>query len=319
MKKQLNFTKKWKIRFIIFLILTIVSYLFCTISLFFGNWFFIPAISFILLFIFIYFLALDCYKIKFSKILFIIISAFLIETIIFTIFQWFSWYLLLELFLFHATILSLILFLTRYLKKRTNFSAFSYFTEWWFLVTTLLTVFFCVLMMWKYTQIPFTCDEIESFPDKIVETTVNPIKNFRNKIIWFFSDEKVEENTLPKIQWLKHINNPLEKSEELASADNVEQFFTNIRGYIKNQTQSIDMKNQISKVTCEYTISILQKIQESEWIQIAAIVLAYFLLVWIFKILLRIISFIWFCLFILLRLCRVYTYEKTTVEKEMIT
>ncbi len=306
---------KTKIRFIFFLIVTLISYLVCTISLFFTKDFFIPAISFIVLFLSIYFLALDCYKRSQLRIFLTLFILFVIETIVFIIFQWFSVYLILELILFHAALWSLLLLLIRQLKHRTTFSPFSYFTEWWFIVTTLLTIFFCVLMMWKYTQIPFTCDEIESFPDKIVETTVNPFKKTWNKITSFFTNEKEPE---PLIEPLKWISNPLTKSKDLESADNVEQFFTNVRGYIKDQSETLNIKSEISKTTCEYTISILQKIQQSEWIQIAAIVLAYFILVWIFKILLRIISFIWFWLFIILRIFWVYKYEKQMVEKEMI-
>jgi hypothetical protein len=40
--------------------------------------------------------------------------------------------------------------------------------------------------------------------------------------------------------------------------------------------------------------------------------------VWIFKILLWIISVIWFFLFLILRLCWLYKYEKRMVEKEII-
>ena len=64
------------------------------------------------------------------------------------------------------------------------------------MITSLLTVFFCVLMVWKYTQIPFTCDDIEEFPSKIAETTVNPLKNKRNEfVLWFnwYDEEVVNE------------------------------------------------------------------------------------------------------------------------------
>lgn len=312
-KDYREFSKKSKIRLIIFVVLWLISYLVCTISLFFWKWFIVPAISFIFLFLLIYFIALDCYKINFWYVLLILFWIFLFETISFIILLWFSRYLVSELVLFNVAVWALLFLLCWQLNHRTGFSPFSYFTEWWFFVTTLLTVFFCVLMVWKYTQIPFTCDDIEQFPTKMAETTINPFKNTRNKIIARFKEDEEETINMPEFY---AIWNPLSKSEELASADWVEKFFTNIRNSIEDQT--VGIKNQVSKSTCNHYIKILQKTQKSEGIQIAWIVIGYLLLVWVFKILLWVVSVIWFILFIILRIFGVYKYEKRMVEKEVI-
>ena len=313
-KDYKEFTTKSKIRLTIFVILWLISYLFCTISLFFWKWFITPAISFIFLFLLIYFIALDCYKIKFRYVLLVLFIIFLLETISFIICLWFSRYLVAELVLFNISIWTLLYLLCWQLDHRTWFSPFSYFTAWWFLVTTLLTVFFCVLMVWKYTKIPFTCNDIQEFPNKIAETTINPFKNTRNKIVDRFNeDEKEEIQNMPEFY---AIWNPLSKSEELASADWVEKFFTNIRTTIEDQT--VGITNEVSKSTCNHYIKILQKTQKSEWIQIAWIVIGYLLLVWVFKILLWVVSVIWFVLFIILRIFGVYKYETRMVEKKVI-
>ena len=168
-------------------------------------------------------------------------------------------------------------------------------------------------MMGKYTQIPFTCDDIEWFPTRVVNTTVNPVKNVRTKITdWFKSDEPktLERPEFYVLDW------SLKTSTEKASADRVEEFFTNTRNKI--QTETFDIKWEIWKATCEYYLKALEKIQRSGWIQIAAIALCYFLLVWVFKILLWIVSIIGFMLFMILRLFWVYKYEKKLVEREVI-
>ena len=312
-KNYREFSTKAKIRLIIFVILWLISYIVCTISLFFWKWFIVPAISFILLFLLIYFIALDCYKIKFRYILVVLFWIFLFETISFIIILWFSRYLVAELVLFNTAIWTLLFLLDWQLDHRTGFSPFAYFTEWWFFVTTLLTVFFCVLMVWKYTQIPFTCDDIEEFPNKIAETTINPFKNTWNKIVSRFKEDEEETLNIPEFY---AIWNPLNKSTDLASADSVEKFFTNIRNTIEDQT--VGITNQVSKSTCNHYIKILQKTQKSWWIQIAWIVIWYLLLVWVFKILLWVVSIIWFILFVILRIFGVYKYEKRLVEKEVI-
>jgi len=312
-KNYREFSVKSKIRLAIFVILWIMSYLTCTISLFFWKWFIIPAISFIILFLLVYFIALDCYKIKFRYALLVLFWIFLFETISFIILLGFSRYLLAELVLFNVAIWTLLFLLDWQLDHRTEFSPLAYFTEWWFFIVSLLTIFFCVLMMWKYTQIPFTCDDIENFPTKIAETTTNPFKNTRNKIVSRFKDDEEETLNMPDFY---AIWNPLSKSTDLASADVVEWFFTNIRNKIEDQT--VWITNQVSKSTCKQYIKILQKTQKSEWIQIAGIVIWYLLLVWVFKILLWVVSIFWFVLFIILRIFGVYKYEKRMVEKEVI-
>ena len=307
-----EFTKKSKIRLIIFSVLWLISYLVCTISLFFWKWFITPAISFIFLFLLIYFIALDCYKIKFHYELLVLFFIFLFEVISFTILLWFSRYLVAELILFNIAIWTFLFLLNRQLNNRIDFSPFAYFTEWWFLITAILTVFFCVFMVWKYTQIPFTCDDIQEFPNKIVETTVNPFKTTRNNIVSRFTQDE-ESLNIPEFYapW-----NPLSKSEEWASADSVEKFFINLRNTINDET--VWITNEVSKSTCNYYIQILQKTQKSWWIQIAWIVIGYLLLVWVFKILLRIVSIIWFVLFVILRIFGVYKFGKITVEKKVI-
>ena len=215
--------------------------------------------------------------------------------------------------LFNVAIWTLLFLLDWQLENRTWFSPFSYFTEWWFLIVSLLTVFFCVLMVWKYTKIPFTCDDIESFPEKVVETTVNPLKNTRNKVVSWFKGEDILSRPELRITW-----NPLSKSADLASADKVENLFMNIRGFLESGTSTIDIKNQVSKTTCEYYINVLQNTQKNWKIQVAWIIIWYLLLVWIFKILLRIVSIFWFILFVILRIFGVYKYWKRTVEKEVI-
>ena len=313
LKNYREFSTKAKIRLIIFVILWLISYLVCTISLFFWDWFILPAISFIILFLLIYFIALDCYKIKFHYVCLSLFFIFLLETIVFIILLWFSRYLLAELLLFNIAIWTLLFLLCWQLNHCTWFSPLSYFTEWWFFIVSLLTIFFCVLMMWKYTQIPFTCDDIEKFPTKIAETTTNPLKNTRNKIVSRFKEDEEETLDIPDFY---AIWNPLSKSTDLASADAVEWFFTNIRNTIEDQTLGI--KNQVSISTCKSYLPFLQKTQKSWWIQIAWIVIWYLLLVWVFKILLWVVSIIWFILFMILRIFGVYKYEKRMVEKEVI-
>ena len=125
-----NSPKKVKIRFLIFVLLWFISYIICIISAFFWKWFIIPAVSFVSLFLLIYFIALDSYRIKFLYVLYVLWCLFIIETIAIIIISGFSRYLILELILFNLSIWTLLFLLSWQLNNRTTFSPFSYFTQW---------------------------------------------------------------------------------------------------------------------------------------------------------------------------------------------
>ena len=130
-KDYREFSKKSKIRLAIFVILWLISYLVCTISLFFWKWFILPAISFIILFLLIYFIALDCYKIKFRYVCLALFFIFLLETISFIIWLWFSRYLVIELVLFNGYLNFIISF---ELAIRISYRLFSICLFYWMMI-----------------------------------------------------------------------------------------------------------------------------------------------------------------------------------------
>jgi len=91
-----------------------------------------------------------------------------------------TWHMYLAVVLMNSAILFLLLFLLYQLKNRSEFSSFSYFTEGGYLIAATLTLFFSVLVMGKYAQLPFTCDDIEDFPQKVVETQVDKLTQVKD-------------------------------------------------------------------------------------------------------------------------------------------
>lgn len=304
-------SRKSQIRLFVFLFFFIVNYLWSIVFLFFTNNFVLSAIFLIILFLSEYFLTIDLYKYK-KSVLKIFSWLFIIESIIFPIFLWFSVYLFLELLLFNLVIYLFYQSLSNNIKKTLEFSPYRYFV-WWLLSTSILTIFFCILFIWKYTQIPFSCEDINNIQENVVESVVEPFKNSRKSIKSRFWFEEKKKQYIPEFYFM---NNPLQISSELESAKNVESFFTSARNYIL--WDSLELKNEITIKTCESYVSVLKKLQQNKKIQIATIFLSYFILVWVFRILTWIVSIVWFILFIFFRLCRLYKYEKIQVEKEFI-
>ena len=272
-----------KLRFRIVSVLTLLAYLIGVITLFTTKSLILPLVSFILLFILLYFFAIDRYRSP-KKILLISLGVLMIaEILIFALGKTRHFYL--EIVLLNLSVGVLCYQLFRYLKTRLFFSPFPYFTEGGYMVAAVITLLVSVVMIGKYTQIPFTCEDINNFLPKILS----------------FSRSTTPPKELPPIS--------VEKSE-------IELFFERIRTNIT--TEAVELQESMSKNSCEFVMTQLKKTQINQGFQIAVLLLMYFLLIGVFKIVLRIINFISFALFILLKPFKVYRYEKEMVEKKRI-
>jgi hypothetical protein len=152
--------------------ITSIAYLVCTSSLFTTNTFFVPFVSFMVLFIGIYFLAIDLYA-RPTKVLRMVLATLMVLEMLF--FGDDNRHSYVQIFLFHLTIAVMFYVLFYQLKNRISFSAFSYFTEGGYTIAALLTLFFSVLMLGKYSQIPFSCEDIDNFPQNLFSTSVDKV------------------------------------------------------------------------------------------------------------------------------------------------
>ena len=318
---------KHSLRFFIFFLLTALSYVVFYFSLFFFDSLVLAWGSFFFLFIFLYFLAIDLFH---KRKIWIRLAYFLLILIECIGLRGSTWHMYLAVVLLNSAILFLLLFLLYQLKNRSEFSSFSYFTEWGYLIAATLTLFFSVLLMGKYSQIPFTCDDIEDFPQKVVETQVDKLtqvkdffKDWWNEVKGVFSSEDIEE--LPQQKTLKDFdfisNSHWFKTSKQATQTWetktwIGAFFQNSKNYL--QEEVIDIQGTISKNTCEYAMGLLRKTQLNDGLQVTVIVVLYLILIGVFKLILRVISFVGFLLFMLLKPFKIYTFKKTPSEKEII-
>jgi hypothetical protein len=108
----------------------------------------------------------------------------------------------------------------------------------------------------------------------------------------------------------------VEIATEQQTKSEIELFFERSKSFL--QTQAVELQDSVSKNSCEFVMTALKKIQINEGFQLAVLVLMYFLLIGVFKILLWLISILWFLCFLLLKPRKLYTYEKKEVQKETI-
>ncbi|MDR0859963.1 MAG: DUF63 family protein [Candidatus Peribacteria bacterium] len=275
-----------KVRLTLTLIITLSAYILCVCSLFQTNAFVIPLISFIVLFISLYFLAIDIYHFRYLWVG-ILLTFFTIAELF--VFGGDTRHSYLEILLFNSAIGLLLFFLVKQLKNRIRFRAFTYFTEGGYAIVAILTLFFSVLMLGKYSQIPFTCDDLDQVSNQLIGSQ-------------FFKSLVPEKAPL-------NLPQSSQKSE-------VELRFENTRSIV--MTQAVELQDSISKNSCEFLMGKLRTTQINEGFQLAIILLMYFILVGVFKILLWLISILGFFVFVLLKPLKIYTYEKGHIEKEWI-
>jgi hypothetical protein len=273
---------KQRIRFWTFLLLSLIAYVVCIITLFGTKSFILPLISFIILFISLYFFAIEVYQYPKKPFFFLLTILIIVEILCFALGKTRHFYL--EILLINFTIGVLLYQLFFHLKTRITFSPFSYFTESGYIIAVMVTLLVSVLLIGRYSQIPFTCDDINGFLPKLLS----------------FSQSKTPT---------KEIITTAEKSE-------VELFFENIKHTIT--TQALELQGSMNQNSCEFVMAHLKKTQINQGFQIAVLLLLYFLLIGLFKIILRIINFVSFFLFLLLKPFKVYQYKKSRIEKEWI-
>jgi hypothetical protein len=102
---------------------------------------------------------------------------------------------------------------------------------------------------------------------------------------------------------------PVQKTE-------IELFFERSKEFL--QTEALELQGSITKNSCEFVMNKLKTTQKSDGLQLAVMVLMYFLLIGVFKILLWIVSFVGFFIFLLIKPLKWYQYERKRVEKESI-
>ena len=171
----------------------------------------------------------------------------------------------------------------------------------------MLTIFFSVVLLGKYSQIPFSCDDIDAFSTQLIEAPISVVnsssQSFKSFRVSIFHGSKMSEVVV------EVDTPPMVKSE-------VELFFEKSKEFL--QTQAVELQDSVSKNSCEFVMTKLRSLQINEGFQLAVLVLMYFLLIGVFRILLWIISFVGFVVFVLLKPWKLYTYEKKEVQKESI-
>lgn len=256
-------------RFRIFLSLSTLTFLLFIWSLFWGKKLLLAVSLFCILFILLNFLAIDLRGVKRNKIWIPLIGTGLLIWILIPnpVRQ-----LVLALWTSLFAIWFLIFFLRNYFSNVRKIHRFKYFMSWWYIFTLITTIIFGFVVLGMNSKFPFTCDQISTRNQKIIQTSTDPFGLIRETPEEHVFEQNIEDESslMTSVRWT---------------------FKVNIReGFVETQ-------KTINTKVCEAIIWQLETVYQNPVFQIWVIFWIYLLFYGVIRLLVRIITLIGFIIF----------------------
>ena len=274
-------------RFRIFLSLSTLTFLFFIWSLFWGKKLLLAVGLFCILFILLNFLAIDLRGIKRNKIWIPLIATGLLIWIVMpnAVRQ-----LVLALWASLFAIWFLIFFLRDYFSKVRKIHRFAYFTSWGYIFTLITTIIFGFVVLGMNSKFPFTCDQISTRNQKIIQTSTDPFSLIRENPEEPNFEQNIEDKSslMTSVRWT---------------------FKVNIReGFVETQ-------KTINTRVCEAIIWQLEIVYQNPVFQIGVIFWIYLLFYGVIRLLVWIVTLIGFSIF---RAVKYLGWYPTTTKVEQV-
>lgn len=290
---------KKKIRSVVFLILSIFSYLLTLLYLFGSHDVLGSIVAIFFLFIFLHFLFLDLKKIWYFHAFLAIIWLTSFNVAMFYVLSWdLNVWLILSSFVFNITIFALF-----YSIEMTNFNSISYFVNGWYIFTLLVTITYSFALIGMFQQFPFTCEWLRSASNKVLEFVEKPFVISANKI-----QKTIQTSKDVFDDWT------INKSQNVLVENNGNSFsFQDFKKMTIDQLLSDQKKH--SQWVCNMLLEEINEKYSLKWFKLSAVLLTYFLLYWFIRLTIFVMSFIWFLIF--KSLYWLWVYETKKIKKEV--
>ena len=290
-KEKIKFTKH-NIRFLFFSISSLITYILCMWNLFWKEEFLVSWILFCVLFIELIFLSIDVRGVA-KKVMWWVL--FIIWVVFSLLVPHPVWQVITAVWLSLITIGYLLVFLRWYFKNVRKIDWLNYFTRWGYIFTLLTSITFWFAILWINTKFPFQCNQISSINETLLKNTTSWL---------FFWDKDEEEGSIFEIE--KNIEEiKWESSEDttlIAEARSV--FKENMVDWF------IETKNSINNKVCEAIVSQIDQIYQNPVFQVGAVFWIYLLFYWVIRVIVRVITIIWYIIFTIVRVLWLYNIEK---------
>lgn len=304
------FNKLW-IKFFIFLVLTLTSYILSIIYLF-ALHDIIWSITFILsTFVLFHFLFIEIKNLNLRYFFAILAILILIEILRFVVLgREINVRIILSVVAYNWAIWALFSSL-----KMIDFDSISYFTRWWYIFTLFISVMLSIAFVWMFQKFPFTCQWLNDAWGKLLEFIEKPftlVFSKKNKKADIEGD--IEQETP---EWIKNINEvELSSSEWEESKNPIVSKFNAIKANTIDQVLSDKSKH--SEWVCDLLLSEINNIMANNGVKRSVIFLSYLLLYWFIRMFVFVASWIAFIIFKILYRTKVYKLVKKTKKVDEV-
>lgn len=289
---------KQNIRFGFFWILSLLTYTLFIRNLFWEKEYIISWVLFCILFIELIFLSIDVRWVKktiMRWILFVfwLIISFLIPNPVRQVIT--------ALWLSLGTIGCLLVFLRSYFKNVRKIDRLTYFTRWGYIFTLLTSITFWFAILWINSKFPFQCNQISKASETLLKKSTSWLFFWKEEE-WDKSIFEIKEDIQELEWWGQDKNTIINEARSVFKSNMVDGF--------------IETKNSINNKVCEAIISQIDEIYQNPVFQVGAVFWIYLLFYWVIRLLVRIITIIWYIIFIIVKYMWLYKVVKTDAVVE---
>ncbi len=199
-------------------------------------------------------------------------------------------------------------------KWTNKFSGLSYFRVGGYLFTMTLTLAYSLTSLWIYNRFPFDCSQLSEASNGVIDTLTKPLK------LWRDEANKIKTDTS---NFFKTTFNDAVNIWENINIESTDSLSTTLVNKIKVRkqdiiTKTIEENSKLNMGICDYTLKKINEKLASPEFQFSVIIFMVFLIYPFLRILTQAMSVVAYIVFQILYRCKVYHLEKITKEVDVI-
>lgn len=230
---------------------------------------------------------------------------------------WYQW-IFMTLFnvAFHTWIFMLIWYIDGSSRNVIVFDSWSYFTSSGYMFTVFVTISSSFALLWLYQKFPFTCQQLSDTSSKVIDFVAYPLRMSLNQA----DKVKIQTKNLFAMKvWDFFVNSELVSGPVFINKKEQLKFMDKIVLYKqKYLDETMKENDNLNMGVCDYLLKRVESVYQNTTLQISIVVTLFLLLYGFIRITFWVMTIIWFVIFKLLCLLKVYSFEKITVEADKI-
>ncbi len=288
--------------------ITIGIHIWILFQLFFQHDILASILWLLVFFVVFHFLYLDIYQKDNKKTLLVFLIISLLEVIACRLVGWdiMIWWL----YVMNITILYLGLALESTANESIIFKSREYFRSGGYIFTMWMTIAYSLFSIWLYNNFPFSCTDLSNKSNQVIEIFTKPMNISR---LGKQDTSKILSET--KVKDLLTVGKILNIESDIKGIPALETFKNRKNDLI---TKTINDNKELNQGICEYSLNKLNDKIKNPGFQISVVLLMVAISYPFLRIVIQLMSLIWFVLFTIMKKAKVYTIQKITTEIEKI-